>query len=105
MILISKEFRCKIASLILLTLAIGILNTPPDDVFTISEFTGAELFCGIIIPSTLDATAVLIIAPKFLASVIPSSNTYVFGDFLSYVTDKSSSIDNNLIGDNTATAP
>ena len=82
MILISKEFRCKIASLILLTLAIGILNTPPDDVFTISEFTGAELFCGIIIPSTLDATAVLIIAPKFLASVIPSSNTYVFGDFL-----------------------
>ena len=31
-IFISNESRCKIASLILLTLAIGILNTPPEDV-------------------------------------------------------------------------
>ena len=101
---ISKELKCKIASFILLTLAIGILNTPPDEVLTTSEFTGAELFWGIIIPSTLAATAVLIIAPKFLVSVIPSSNKYVFGELSSNVVDTKSSIDNNFIGDNTPEA-
>ena len=50
-----------------------------------------------IIPSTFAPTAVLIIAPKFLVSVTPSSNKYVFGELLSNVVDTSSSIDNNLI--------
>ena len=63
------------------------------------------MFWGIIIPSTFAATAVLIIAPKFLVSVTPSSNKYVFGELLSNVVDTSSSVDNILIGDNIATAP
>ena len=72
-----RELRCIIASLRLLTLAIGILNTAPADVLTTSELIGAELFCDIIIPETLAANEVLIMAPKFLVSVIPSSKRYV----------------------------
>ena len=64
---------CNTASLRLFTLAIGILNAAPAEVFITSEFIGAELFCDIIIPATSPATDVLIIDPKFLVSVIPSN--------------------------------
>ena len=37
------DFKYNIASFILLTLAIGILKTPPDEVFTTSALIGAEL--------------------------------------------------------------
>ena len=69
-----NDFMWIIASFILLTLAIGMLNTDPDDVLITSELIGAELFCEIIIPVTPAATDVLIIAPKFLVSVMPSKS-------------------------------
>ena len=46
------------------------LNSVPAEVLTTSEFIGALLLCEMIIPATFVATAVLIIAPKFLTSVI-----------------------------------
>ena len=57
----------------------------PADVLTTSELIGAELFCDIIIPETLAANEVLIMAPKFLVSVIPSSKRYVRFSFSLYV--------------------
>ena len=102
--LIPRELRCIIASLRLLTLAIGILNTAPADVLTTSELIGAELFCDIIIPETLAANEVLIIAPKFLVSVIPSSKRYVRFSFSLYVLDIKYSRDKSDTGDRIDTA-
>ena len=100
-----RELRCIIASLRLLTLAIGILNTAPADVLTTSELIGAELFWDIIIPETLAANEVLIMAPKFLVSVIPSSKRYVRFSFSLYVFEIKSSRDISDTGDRIATAP
>jgi hypothetical protein len=48
----------------------GILNTAPADVFTVSPFTGAEpAFCTMI-PFTPVHSAVLMMAPKLRASDI-----------------------------------
>ena len=58
------------ASLMCSTLQIGMLNTAPADVLTVSPFTGADpAFCTII-PLTPVHSAVLIMAPKFRASEI-----------------------------------
>lgn len=51
------------------TLQIGTLKTAPAEVLTVSPFTGAEPVFWTMIPSTPVHSAVLIIAPKFRASL------------------------------------
>ena len=65
------------------TFDIVVLKTPPAEVFTTSSFIGALLFVDTTIASVFVAAAVLIIAPKFLVSVIPSSKT-IKGFLVSY---------------------
>ena len=105
MISIFEAFRYITASFRLFTLEIGILNSVPDDVLTTSEFIGALLLCDIIIPVAFAATAVLIIAPKFLTSVIPSNKIKVGLPFFYKELSINSSIFINLIGDKKANAP
>ncbi len=50
----------------------GILNTAPAEVFTVSALIGAEPLLGIMMAATLVHSAVLIMAPKFRISVISS---------------------------------
>ncbi len=66
-------FKFSIVCDILFTVIIGIKLIAPLEVLeTIALSTFAELFLGKIIASTLKQSAVLIMAPKFCGSVIPS---------------------------------
>ena len=93
------------ASLIWLTLQIGILKAAPAEVLMVSAFIGALPLCWMIIPFTPVHSAVLMMAPKFLTSDIWSKiknrGVLVFSKLVSIKFSKSA----NSIGDIWATAP
>jgi len=104
-VLTSEACNVYIASLIWLTLEIGILKAAPAEVLMVSAFIGALPLCWIIMPLTPVHSAVLIIAPKFLTSDIWSKiknrGVGVFSKLFSIKVSRSA----NSIGDICATAP
>lgn len=74
-------FKNSIVLFRLTTLQIGILNTAPVETFITFSFISADLSFGIIIPSKLKNSAVLIMFPKLFISVIESRIRRNLGSF------------------------
>ena len=79
----------KIASFKWVTLLILVEKIPPLDVLIVSEFIGAHPEFGMIILHKPDSDAVLIIAPKFLLSVILSKSRNIDDSFFTIKLSKS----------------